>query len=100
VGRLTPEKNVRLLVELEQNLIAVGQRNFRFLLVGEGSEKEWLRRNLQFGEFPGVLHAHALPLELAGYLNTSGANRKKKQERIQGQLGYFYSVPGSILKAE
>lgn len=60
VGRLTPEKNVRLLVELEQNLIAIGQRNFRFLLVGEGSEKEWLRRNLQFGEFPGVLHADAL----------------------------------------
>jgi putative DNA primase/helicase len=39
-------------------------------------------------------------LEHAGYLNTSGPNRKKKQERIAGQLGYFYSVPGSILKAE
>jgi putative DNA primase/helicase len=39
-------------------------------------------------------------LEHAGYLNTSGPNRKKKQERIEGQLGYFYSVPGSILKAE
>ena len=39
-------------------------------------------------------------LERAGYLNTSGPNRKKKQERIAGQLGYFYSIPGSILKAE
>jgi putative DNA primase/helicase len=39
-------------------------------------------------------------LEHAGYLNTSGPNRKKKQERIQGQLGYFYSVPSSIMKAE
>jgi putative DNA primase/helicase len=39
-------------------------------------------------------------LERAGYLNTSGPNRKKKQERIHGQLGYFYSVPDSILKAE
>jgi uncharacterized protein (DUF927 family) len=39
-------------------------------------------------------------LEHAGYLNTSGRNRKKKQERIQGQLGYFYSVAGSIMKAE
>jgi len=39
-------------------------------------------------------------LERAGYLNTSGPNRKKKQERIGGELGYFYSVPDSILKAE
>ena len=39
-------------------------------------------------------------LERAGYLQTSGPNRKKKQERIDGQLGYFYSVPDSILKAE
>ena len=39
-------------------------------------------------------------LERAGYLNTSGPNRKKKQERIDGQLAYFYSVPDSIMKAE
>jgi putative DNA primase/helicase len=39
-------------------------------------------------------------LERAGYLTTSGPNRKKKQERIDGQLGYFYSIPDSILKAE
>jgi putative DNA primase/helicase len=39
-------------------------------------------------------------LERAGYLNTSGPNRKKKQERIDGQLGYFYSVASSIMKAE
>lgn len=60
VGRLTPEKNVRLLVELEQSLIAAGQRNFRFIVVGEGSEKEWLRKNLQFGEFLGILRGNAL----------------------------------------
>jgi phosphatidylinositol alpha 1,6-mannosyltransferase len=60
VGRLTPEKNVRLLVELEQSLIAAGQRDFRFMVVGEGSEKEWLRQNLQFGEFPGILRGNAL----------------------------------------
>lgn len=60
VGRLTPEKNVRFLVDLEQSLLAAGQNNFRFLLVGEGSEKEWLRKNLQFGEFPGILHAGSL----------------------------------------
>jgi putative DNA primase/helicase len=39
-------------------------------------------------------------LERAGYLNTSGSNRKKKQERIDGQLGYFYSVPDTIMKEE
>jgi putative DNA primase/helicase len=39
-------------------------------------------------------------LERAGFLETSGPNRKKKQERIDGNLAYFYSVPDSILKAE
>jgi putative DNA primase/helicase len=39
-------------------------------------------------------------LERAGYLHTSGPNRKKRQERIDGQLAYFYSVPDTILKAE
>jgi phosphatidylinositol alpha 1,6-mannosyltransferase len=60
VGRLTPEKNVRLLAELEQNLIAAGESDFRFLIVGDGSEKDWLRKNLRFGEFPGILHGDAL----------------------------------------
>jgi glycosyltransferase involved in cell wall biosynthesis len=60
VGRLTPEKNVRFLVDLEHSLLAGGHRNFHFLLVGEGSEKEWLRKNLQFGEFRGTLHGDAL----------------------------------------
>jgi hypothetical protein len=39
-------------------------------------------------------------LEHAGYLNTSGRNRKKKQERVEGQLAYFYSVASSIMRAE
>ena len=39
-------------------------------------------------------------LERAGFLETSGPNRKKRQERIYGQLAYFYSVSDSILKAE
>ena len=60
VGRLTPEKNVCLLARLEQELVSSGQRNFRFLVVGEGSEKEWLRKNLHFAEFPGILRDDAL----------------------------------------
>lgn len=60
VGRLTPEKNVRFLAELEQRLLAAGERDFRFLLVGEGSEREWLRRRMQFAALPGILRGPAL----------------------------------------
>jgi phosphatidylinositol alpha 1,6-mannosyltransferase len=60
VGRLTPEKNVRLFVDLERSLLARGHRNFRFTLIGEGSEREWLRKNLEFGETPGILRGEAL----------------------------------------
>ena len=60
VGRLTPEKNVRLIVELERSLIAAGQRDFKIVMVGDGSEKEWLRKHLQFGEFRGVLRGGEL----------------------------------------
>ena len=56
VGRLTPEKNVRALAELEQQLLAAGLRDFRTVLVGDGSEREWLGANMQTAEFRGVLH--------------------------------------------
>ena len=60
VGRLTPEKNVRFMAKLEQNLLAAGQRDFNFMVVGEGGDKEWLRKNLRSGQFPGTLHGDAL----------------------------------------
>ena len=60
VGRFSPEKNVKLVAELEQALIAAGKTNFRVVMVGEGSEKDWLRKHLQFGELPGVLRGDAL----------------------------------------
>jgi phosphatidylinositol alpha 1,6-mannosyltransferase len=60
VGRLTPEKNVRLFADLERSLLARGQRNFRLTLIGEGSERDWLRKNLEFGETPGILRGEAL----------------------------------------
>ncbi len=65
VGRLTPEKNVRWFCELERRLLAAGQRDFRILLVGDGSEREWLKKNLQFGSFPGVLQGDSLPAAFA-----------------------------------
>ena len=60
VGRLTPEKNVRLIADLERALIAAGKRDFRVCLVGEGSERDWLRKHLHFGELPGVLRGEVL----------------------------------------
>jgi glycosyltransferase involved in cell wall biosynthesis len=60
VGRLTPEKNVRLFAALERSLLAQGQRNFRFTLIGEGNERDWLRKRIEFGETPGILRGEAL----------------------------------------
>lgn len=60
VGRITPEKSVRFLVELERALIDLGLRNFRFLIVGDGSEREWLQKNLQSADLPGVLRGEEL----------------------------------------
>lgn len=60
VGRLTPEKNVRLFAALEKSLRAKGRHNFRIVLIGDGNERDWLRRNLEFGETPGTLRGEAL----------------------------------------
>lgn len=60
VGRLTPEKNVRLLAELEQSVVASGHHDFRIVMVGEGSERNWLKRHMQHVELPGVLRGNAL----------------------------------------
>lgn len=60
VGRLSPEKNVRMLAELERELREMGLRDFRFLIAGEGSERSWLRENLAHAELPGVLRGEPL----------------------------------------
>ena len=63
VGRLTPEKNVRLLATIEKGLLATkgnGQPSFRFVIVGAGSEGGWLQQNMQTAEFTGVLKGEAL----------------------------------------
>lgn len=60
VGRLSPEKSVRTLRDVEQALLAAGQRNFRFLIVGDGHERSWLQANLRQAEFAGVLRGEAL----------------------------------------
>lgn len=60
VGRLTPEKNVRALSVVEAALERSGTHNFRLLVVGDGSEGEWLRQNLRRAQFTGRLEGDAL----------------------------------------
>ncbi len=60
VGRLRAEKNVRLLAELEKELLAQGKDNIKFLIVGEGSERAYLEQNMQTAEFTGFLEGERL----------------------------------------
>ena len=57
VGRLQPEKNVRLLVEVEKLL---AEENHRFLIIGDGPERPYLEKNLRRAEFTGTLKGEAL----------------------------------------
>ena len=60
VGRVTPEKGVRLLRRIEQALLESGINEFRIIVVGTGSEVAWLKKRLRHGEFTGVLRGEAL----------------------------------------
>jgi phosphatidylinositol alpha 1,6-mannosyltransferase len=60
VGRLTLEKNVRLFAQLERDLVAAGERDFQLLLVGEGGQREWLKRHVKNAVLPGVLRGRDL----------------------------------------
>jgi len=60
VGRITVEKNVEALVEIERGLRAAGVSGYRFLVVGQGASEEYLRSHLGNGDFPGVLQGEAL----------------------------------------
>ena len=61
VGRTTPEKSVRFLRELEDGTACRGRAPFRFLIVGDGSEREWLSRNLKAADLPGTLRGRTSP---------------------------------------
>jgi glycosyltransferase involved in cell wall biosynthesis len=56
-GRLQPEKNVRLLVDLQKQLPA---GNHRFLIVGDGFERSFLTQRLRRAEFTGFLDGEQL----------------------------------------
>jgi glycosyltransferase involved in cell wall biosynthesis len=59
VGRLSVEKNVALLADIQKNLDE-RQRKIRFCIVGHGNEEPWLREHLHGAEFTGVLRGEAL----------------------------------------
>jgi glycosyltransferase involved in cell wall biosynthesis len=60
VGRLSVEKNVTLLTQIQDELEHIGVTNFRFLIVGHGAEESWLCERLPRAEFTGVLKGEAL----------------------------------------
>ena len=60
VGRLTAEKNVRFLAELDAALRTLGRENFELIIVGEGREGAWLRDHLPNALLTGVLRGEAL----------------------------------------
>lgn len=65
VGRLSPEKCVRLLADLRGALLASGLQ-FRFVFVGDGAERSWLARAMPDAQFLGVLKGTALARAYAG----------------------------------
>ena len=67
VGRLTAEKSVRTLARLEKALLEKGLHDFRFVIVGEGAEQEWLRNNMRQAEFTGVLRGPELSRVFANF---------------------------------
>jgi glycosyltransferase involved in cell wall biosynthesis len=60
VGRLSPEKDVRQFVEMERQLRDAGIENYRFLIVGDGSDRAFLAEHLHRADLPGVLRGEEL----------------------------------------
>lgn len=67
VGRLTPEKNVQLLVELGTSLLTKARREFEFHIVGQGSERDWLASHLPNANMAGVLAGEELARAYANF---------------------------------
>lgn len=67
VGRLSPEKSVRRLKEVERALVAAGVREFRIEIAGHGSEGAWLRENVERLRDHGVQRGEALARVYANF---------------------------------
>ncbi|HVN94298.1 MAG TPA: glycosyltransferase [Terracidiphilus sp.] len=66
VGRLSVEKNIGLLVRIQEELDRRGVAGFKFVIVGHGGDEAWLRERMPKAEFTGVLRGEALA---AAYAN-------------------------------
>jgi phosphatidylinositol alpha 1,6-mannosyltransferase len=66
VGRLSPEKSVRVLRDIERALLKAGIGDFRIQIVGDGHERSWLAENIRNVQFTGVLHGEDLARAYAG----------------------------------
>jgi glycosyltransferase involved in cell wall biosynthesis len=66
VGRLQAEKNVRLLVKVAESIPAELREKVSFLIVGDGAELPYLRKNIPCAEFTGFLSGKELA---AAYAN-------------------------------
>lgn len=60
VGRLSVEKNVALLAQVQRELEQLGHPRLKFFIVGHGAEETWLRKHLPHAEFAGVLRGESL----------------------------------------
>ncbi len=60
VGRLRPEKNVRFLGQIETALRQANIENYKFLIVGEGGERNWLEKNLRDASLTGEIFGEEL----------------------------------------
>jgi glycosyltransferase involved in cell wall biosynthesis len=65
VGRLSVEKNIGLLVQIQQELVQDQRKNQKkdeknFMIVGHGGDETWLRERLHRAEFTGVLQGEEL----------------------------------------
>lgn len=60
VGRLRAEKDVRLLAKIEQALLEAGRSDLEFLIVGDGTEREWLNQNMKTARFTGFISGEKL----------------------------------------
>src|SRR5712692_2103313 len=67
VGRLSAEKSVRRLAAVEQVLASHRLTRYRFVIVGDGSERTWLSRHMIRADFPGVLRGEALARAYANF---------------------------------
>lgn len=60
VGRLSAEKQVRLLATLDRTLRATSSTPSRLVIIGDGADREWLQAHIPAAQFTGVLTGAAL----------------------------------------